>query len=99
MTDYVMGQSGRQSSYDIDDEDTATIETTREPFWDFVPKLSAWAGGIVGGELAAAGKAVVDFPTWSAECLLETVVFYRENPRTLFEEVSLMDPLHELCCR
>lgn len=75
---------------DGDDTDTATLEVTREPFLAFVPKLQTWAGGIIGGEISTAGKAIVSFPSWSVAYLTETYEFYRAEPRTLFNEVCVV---------
>ena len=92
-----MSQSNRQSSdgrsavsFDHaadDSDDTATLQVTREPFWAFCPQVTMWATGIVAGECHTARAAVLGFPTWSVEYLHETIDFYRQNPRTLANEV------------
>ena len=59
----------------------------REPFLAFVPKVGKWATGIVANEVTIATKAVVAFPSFSKGFLQDTVSFYKENPRVLFDEV------------
>lgn len=59
----------------------------RDPFLAFIPQIGKWAGGIVAGEAKIATKAFVGFPSWSKQFLGDTFTFYKENPRTLFDEV------------
>ena len=70
--------------------DTAHLEVEREPFLAFIPAVTRWAGGIVASELGTVAQAVVGFPSWSSGYMKETVEFYRENPRTLFDEVRVV---------
>ena len=72
------------------DQDTATLQITREPFWAFIPKVATWAGGIVAGEAETAAKAVTGAPAWTVAYLQDTIAFYQENPRTLANEVSMV---------
>lgn len=59
----------------------------RDPFLAFIPQLGRWAGGIVAGEAKIAANAVKVFPSWSKGFFGDTYSFYKENPRTLFDEV------------
>ena len=59
----------------------------RDPFLAFIPQIGKWAGGIVAGEAKIATKGFIGFPSWSKQFLGDTFSFYKENPRTLFDEV------------
>jgi len=93
-SDKDMSQSNRQSSTanksEDNDEDTATIQVTREPFFAFVPQVIGWAAHIMSGELDAACRAIVESPKWSTEYTADAFSFYKENPKILANEVRFM---------
>lgn len=68
---------------------TKTQESShpRDPFFAFIPQLFSFFGGVVCGELGHVKRGIVGFPSWSRDYLGETFSFYRQNPRTLYDEV------------
>jgi len=91
--DTAPGLSPPSSQQDDNNSDSvATFEAStapvkRDPFLAFIPQVFGWAGGIVANEAKMGAKAVVGFPSWSKGFFGDTFEFYKENPRTLFNEV------------
>eukprot|EP00584_Thalassiosira_punctigera_P014703 CAMPEP_0172552558 /NCGR_PEP_ID=MMETSP1067-20121228/45828_1 /TAXON_ID=265564 ORGANISM="Thalassiosira punctigera, Strain Tpunct2005C2" /NCGR_SAMPLE_ID=MMETSP1067 /ASSEMBLY_ACC=CAM_ASM_000444 /LENGTH=702 /DNA_ID=CAMNT_0013340561 /DNA_START=287 /DNA_END=2395 /DNA_ORIENTATION=+ len=59
----------------------------RDPYFAFIPQVAGFLGSILCGELTTAKNAVVGFPSWSVGFGKDTYSYYRDNPRTLFDEV------------
>lgn len=59
----------------------------RDPFFAFIPQLCKFAGRIVAHEAIIAKNAIVGAPSFTKNFLADTFVFYKKNPRTLYDEV------------
>ena len=88
MTD----EKTKEDSPTMREDTTATntasaYEHARDPFFAFIPQLFCYFTRIIGSELGHVQRGVTGFPSSSRAYLGETFSFYRQNPKTLYDEV------------
>jgi len=73
----------------VNEKKSSSPEVTleREPFFSFIPQVALYFAGIVGGELNHVKNGIGGFPSWSSQYASDTFSFYKENPKTLYDEV------------
>lgn len=71
----------------IGNQTTAYPSRERDPFFAFIPQLAKFAGRLIYHELNIAKNAVVSAPSFTKHYLTDTVVFYKNSPRTLYDEI------------
>eukprot|EP00538_Stauroneis_constricta_P006287 CAMPEP_0119549120 /NCGR_PEP_ID=MMETSP1352-20130426/2895_1 /TAXON_ID=265584 /ORGANISM="Stauroneis constricta, Strain CCMP1120" /LENGTH=763 /DNA_ID=CAMNT_0007594591 /DNA_START=117 /DNA_END=2408 /DNA_ORIENTATION=+ len=65
----------------------SSMPPPREPFFAFVPQVLMWFGGIFASEAAIVKNAAINGPSWFQSYTTDSFQFYKENPRTLLNEV------------
>lgn len=59
----------------------------REPFFAFLPKVANFGSTFIQNEFEIAKRAIVSGPSFTAAYIQSSSMFYKENPRTLLNEL------------